>query len=571
MPTFDIDGARAQGYSDEAIKKHLLGLPGTAEARKAGHTDSDILEYFKFKPKATPGAESGEAEGGLDRAARLAKMAGSRAVKGVATGIGAIGDVENALTDVANKYVPESIKSAVNAIPRGLRLGNVPTTEETVGLTNKLGLTGRPELEPRSQGERYLAAGAEGLGSAVPFMALPGSAVVAGAAGATGGMSGEAAHQLYPESELAPIIGGVLGGGGVQIAHSAISSSKILKAARSLGSSGTMQEAGEFAQDAARQWLKVELPTKLNNVWSPVGTVMAGKPTDLVHFDAALAGMSSKAGSLQPVADALKSNLPERLRDILQNRTSVGVGVAPSWEDVKELRTVLGDAMKNPQVIKDIPAERLATLYKSLTDDMKASARAVGPHAEQLFNAANKESKRLYDFAEGPVKKIVASASRSADDPLPEKAATVLLRGGKTGASDLAALRAELPHVADELAAAHLRAPKLEWTKLSPEAKTALIEDQALRHAVNKAASAAAMPATDQGTNLVAALLGEETAKNLSEYMNTHHNDLLDPHAAAVAGAIAPSIYRGLRGVATNPLSLKAPAIGGFAGKVSSE
>jgi hypothetical protein len=131
-------------------------------------------------------------------------------------------------------------------------------------------------------------------------------------------------------------------------------------------------------------------------------------------------------------------------------------------------------------ILRDIGQQNAAALYAGLSKDLEAAATKAG--ATEEFAAANSETKRLYDIAQGPVSKIVASKSRDlANDPKPEEAAASLLAGGRKGDTDLAALKAESFPVG-ELASAALRDPaKAEkWmTGLSPEARETLLGGEA--------------------------------------------------------------------------------------------
>lgn len=251
--------------------------------------------------------------------------------------------------------------------------------------------------------------------------------------------------------------------------------------ASSLGQSSTLQEAGEALQTHARDWLANTVPTEHSALWSLVDAGISPKQSvRLDAFEHALDSMSTKSGELQPLADVLGSSAPKALAKAYNGLTDT-----PTWQDVKNFRSVLGEAMSDPSTVNKIPRQNLSALYAGLTADMKVAANGAGLLKE--FNDASTGSKQLFDLAEGPVARVVGSKSPSlALDPKPEDVASRLLSGGKKGASDLAALSsADFP--VGELAAAGLRSestPGKLWNGLSDEAKSTLVPDAPSRQAI---------------------------------------------------------------------------------------
>lgn len=268
--------------------------------------------------------------------------------------------------------------------------------------------------------------------------------------------------------------------GELALRHQAVADSREAVAS-SLGESSTLQEAGSALQSHAREWLTHTVPDLHSDLWSLVDAGISDKqPMRLEGFEHALNSMSTKSGELQPLADVLGSGAPKALAKAYNGLTD-----DPTWKDVKNFRSVLGEAMADPSTVNKIPRQNLAALYAGLTSDMKVTASHAGLLKE--FNDAAAGSKQLFDLAEGPVAKVVASKSPSlANDPKPEDVASRLLTGGKKGDSDLAALTsAGFP--TGELAAAGLRSeatPGKLWNGLSPEAKATLVPDSPSRQAI---------------------------------------------------------------------------------------
>jgi hypothetical protein len=151
-----------------------------------------------------------EQKSGLDR---YVSGALSSVGKGVATALGIPGDIQ-------------ALGQQVN--PFGLWKGDseertFPTSGELVEKGGRAGLWDRADMIPQNWGERYTSGALEGLGSALPQLALPGGPVTKGlqlAAGAAGGLAGTGASEGLPNSPmgLAPVVAWLATGGGLNAA-----------------------------------------------------------------------------------------------------------------------------------------------------------------------------------------------------------------------------------------------------------------------------------------------------------------------------------------------------------------
>lgn len=293
------------------------------------------------------------------------------------------------------------------------------------------------------------------------------------------------------------------------------------------GTSATVQEAGQRLQDSARNWLSNVMPQRMAEAWAPLDAVVpAETQTTLFGFKNALNEINKSGGKLEPLTGLLKPGMPARLKQTFEKILESPAGTKPvpaktkptglvtaegkpiervvseakpsepiTWAEVQRLRTTLGDAMTNPVIIKDVGEQNLARLYAGLTSDMRGAAKELG--AEKLFDEANEASRALYQFAEGPIGKIVRGPKPSAEDLAPEVVVSRLLAGGKKGASDLEALRTEMPDIVGELASAGLRSHPKFWSELSPEARKALVPDPSHSKALDLAETARANAAQD--------------------------------------------------------------------------
>lgn len=649
-------------------------------------------------------------------------IAGSGLVKGAITGLTTPGNIFHSILSVLPGDLQANYEKNTHdpSLIGPMSMMAPATSEEALGITDKLGITNRADLKPSGVGETLLNAGSEGAGSAIPFLGTGGSAVGNLLAGTTGGIAGEVAHQMAPGSTALPIAAGVLSGVGTQgivtgvenalharaltremtstaqkvedakqtleaartgkpstvgslksaaqtIRDNAISTynatadaifsghdKAVVSVADSLGKSVTKQEAGSALQDEARNWVTKLLPKKISDAWAPLDKLIPGEtPTPLHAFYSALTDINSSAGKLEPLSAQMKPALPVRLQrafdsifespaataeqegktvksSLVDAKGNPVVTTSPSvppeqitWTEVQKLRSTLGDAMSNPQMIKDVGEQNLSRLYATLTADMKSTASGVSKEAATAFDSANAESKRLYDLAEGPFSKVISGPRKSAEDPNPEDIATRLLSGGKKGATDLAALRAEVPKGVDELASAHIRSDfEKGWKALAPEAQNALVPDAGKRAIINTAiaekgkagdnlkaaidtakkmySSAISLGMADSNAAVIGARkdldAATRAAKAARDAFKSHSangltkqdellgtafgfvGDVVGNHffpglipqgASEAAGMLLPPLYHGAKAVVKNPALLTGPAIGGVAGQNS--
>lgn len=292
----------------------------------------------------------------------------------------------------------------------------------------------------------------------------------------------------------------------------------------------TPQAAGERVQDLARQWLNETAPAKHAELWYPVDEVVGARtPVDLGGFHKALSDITSSAGSLEPVVGRLKPKLPAELQKtfegVMESPANADVTTSFPWYEVRKLRSALGEAMADPKTVNDIGRTNLSKLYAAVTDDLGQVAEREG--AGKAFTEANAGSTRLYQLAEGPVAKLVASAKADVSSD-PQASALMPRLLGSRNATDLAALGEVDPAIPQTLAAAHIRGlidKPGEWDKLSPEAQAALVTDPAMRAQVGMAA----------GTKTQAPQLLAKQTKQI----NQAHEDFIDQLQQQKANGLA--------------------------------
>jgi hypothetical protein len=429
-------------------------------------------------------------------------------------------------------------------------------SDQTVDPTTAVFGTSTPN--PPNALARYGGAIAEATG-ANPLLA--GVMPLATAGGALGG---EAANQLFPGSKAAEIAGGAIGGlgaGGVgALARSLMGARSLATIAKSLGQSETQQQAGAALQGHASTWLSTTLPAAEAEVWKPVDAAMhtadlpQGPNTPITSYVKTLDDITTGGGVLSGQLQKMRPTLPDQLKGQL-DKSLVGMGISPSWDDVRELRSAIGQGMvdsKSP--LQSIGQKNLDRLYAAVTQDLNKTADQAG--AGDLFSTANSESSRLRGLAEDNIGPLVAPGVT------PEKAMDVAMGQAKKGGTNLATLRAVLPDEAtNELAAAHLLQTPKGWAKLAPEAKAALVPDPTTRSRIDSAVQALANhPAPGSDKLTVQAILGEGLGQAIAPMLH------LDPGLMAISGAVVPPVLAGARTVARNPSALRFPAAGALAG-----
>jgi len=384
-------------------------------------------------------------------------------------------------------------------------------------------------------------------------------------------LAGEAAHEAFPSSTLAPILGGLAASTAGITLGSILGGNRLEAVATQLGDSTTMQQSGDQLQSAVRDWKSNVLPMKLDALASPLDSKLSHNPSvDLTEFESTLHSMTTKAGTAQPLSDLLTSRLPGQLSSRLASLPVGTIINSPSGDhisipaipylDARALRSDLGQLMANPKLIPGADQSTIKGLYRALSSDIGTTASANGASSE--WDSFNQGSNKLYSTAEGPMSRVASDINPTNDTINPETAATRLLSSGKKGGSDLQALRTEVPTAVDELAAGHLRTNPGLWPKLSPEAQAALIPNESHRAIVDSATRGGAKPLASLAHVNEAALsgaAGDLAAHALGMFPGS-------PEIPALVGIAAPAVARGLKNIVTNPEKLAYPATGAIAG-----
>lgn len=385
-----------------------------------------------------------------------------------------------------------------------------------VGLGQSAGIVNRPDLQPQTPAERYGSAAAEGVGSVAPMAALGGGlpgAIQGIAQGAGAGVGGKVASDLAPNSALARATGSILGALGAGKGLSAINqgagaimggSTPVLDAYRnlgiqptlagdvtgnttlqmlqayaakapggasrvhaasdkaldqwgnaledtasSLGNSATLQDAGKALQLESNNWLN-QFKRASTQAWNNVDLqIPAATPVPVTNYAQTLSAVRNAMPNAPATAGVLQPGLSKSLLDSLISDTKTG---PLTWQDIKNIRTRIGEKLEDPAIVSDTSQADLKRIYGALSQDMQSAAAAQGPNATAAFNGANALTQQGHDFIETTLSKFLRG-----NQITPEQAATNAFGNSPNGGTMLQTVRDQMPKAADELAAFKLR------------------------------------------------------------------------------------------------------------------
>lgn len=194
------------------------------------------------------------------------------------------------------------------------------------------------------------------------------------------------------------------------------------------GASKTLNEAGGEAQRGAREWMGRFEAT-------------ASKAYDAIPISPkAQASVQATVGTIDNILARFSSN-PELAAQmnstkLQQMREAIAKGL--SWEDLKALRSRIGYEIGEQRFSDSPTKDDLRAVYAALSEDMKATAAAMGPRATQAFNRAN----AFYRQGQQRIDQALVTLLGNDGARSPEaaaKAIQAMTQGGK-GTGDLAKL-----------------------------------------------------------------------------------------------------------------------------------
>jgi hypothetical protein len=150
--------------------------------------------------------------------------------------------------------------------------------------------------------------------------------------------------------------------------------------AQQFGTSKTLNEGGSELQRGAKEWM-----TRFDGVTSKAYNAIPISPQ-------APTNLSNTKATLEQLAGKLESNpaLQEEIRDptLLRYLDAINKN-GLSWQDLKDFRTFVGNKIGQFRLSEDARTSDYRSLYAALSEDMRSSASAQGPHALHAFDRAN--------------------------------------------------------------------------------------------------------------------------------------------------------------------------------------
>lgn len=165
---------------------------------------------------------------------------------------------------------------------------------------------------------------------------------------------------------------------------------------------------------------------------------------------AALMKNTRLSGYLDALAGKIK-DVDTGLLDVNGNAITrqVKEGGKLSWEDLKDLRSRIGEEIGDQRFSDGTLKSELRGLYGALSEDMKATASAQGPKALRAFERANTLYKQGQDRIDGALTKILGDDGKKSAESAAAKLQAIAKEGrSSSDLSLLASVRKSLP--ADE-------------------------------------------------------------------------------------------------------------------------
>lgn len=351
--------------------------------------------------------------------------------------------------------------------------------------------------------------------------------------------------------------------------------------ASSLGNSATLQDAGNAVQLESNNWLK-QFKNASQRAWNAVDLqIPANTPVPVTNYAQTLSDVRSAMPNAPATANTLQPSLS---RDLLNSLTSDVTKGPLTWQDVRGIRTRIGEKLADPQIMGDTSYTDLKRIYGALSTDLQSAAAAQGPQATRAFTRASNITSQGHDFIDNVLSNFIKGNQIS-----PEQAAANAFSGSANGGTMLQTVRAQMPKAADELAAFKLRdmglanagqqnatATRLspgtfvtDAAKLSPQAADALFgADPALAQRVQDLATVgSSMKGTERFLNTsntgthgaVGHAMGAAVGAPMAAIEGYHQLGLPGAAAGLLGGTVAPLLpsYLASR-LTTSPMLTKA-------------
>ena len=261
------------------------------------------------------GLDGGKKAGGdgiVDQVLRKLDVAGSGFMRGLASLPALAGDAAN--------FVGNNLPGVLNPFDLGMRAAGA--TPEQVEESKVRGMplsaaNAAAGVQPKTPGEKYLAAAAEGVGGALAGPGVGVAPVRNALVGAGAGLGAEAGGQLSGDSFLGRLAGGLVGGGAVQVGAGLVTrlrpqSADLAREAVEGLSPETLKAAQAFQAKAASSGITMDLAQALEAVGAPSSNLATLRDVlaNSRHGNAVQGALRGQQQELELLSDVTVAGLP---------------------------------------------------------------------------------------------------------------------------------------------------------------------------------------------------------------------------------------------------------------------
>lgn len=396
------------------LPSELIRIPVNAGLQMAG-VDYQIPRASQAIQEATGIGQGGYMEPGTAR--DIVQATGEAIPASMAVGAG--------LTAAASR-LPALTAASEGILPGALRAAGQSTAAQNAafGALGGGGSAAGKEIGQAVGGEVGGAIGEIAGGVAAPMIPSLASSAVKGTANAIFGARDQAKARQIAEDfatfDARPTVGLVSGRPGLQatetVMGSAMGGSPIANARESIGTAMQAklkriassisdvrgpEDAGLVVQKGVDKFIDRWKDTQAV-LWGNVDNMIGGpQAVDMTNTKRELDNLV-RTGVFGPIM-----NVPK----VAEIRAAFDTGAQLKYQDVKELRSMLGERLSGIDLSPDIPRKQVSKLYGAISDDLRALAESRGGDAaKKAFNRANNYTKfghnRIDDYLEGIIKKV---------------------------------------------------------------------------------------------------------------------------------------------------------------------
>lgn len=205
------------------------------------------------------------------------------------------------------------------------------------------------------------------------------------------------------------------------------------------GTANSFMGMGEAGQRGAKNWISrfEEVSGKVYDA-IPISSKAAA---NLSNTQAVLTDLTTKFASNPKLAEAMSNSRLSKYMDALGEK-----GAALSWEDLKAFRSRIGEEIGDTRFSDGTLKSELRALYGALSEDMRATAAALGPKELRAFERANNLYRKGQERIDTALISILGDDGRKSPEAAARALQTIAKSGkGSSDLKKLAQIRASMP------------------------------------------------------------------------------------------------------------------------------